>query len=420
MRVNSKSCYFLIVTFLATFYIYGVKFKFIPVDTSKLVLVFFWVLIFLYFLFDVGFRSFISLNVKKVKPFLIFPFLALVILFLGLWNNADNFTIPLYVASFFFDYILVSFFLVYFCKKHGFSAVTVIVAIGMFQAVAIFSMFVVPPIKVFYGGLVDISGNILEYYSYRKVGLTGFANYTVGTTQALILSVYALHVTLKKNSYSNVPLHAVLFSILFISAAFSSRTALVVIFIFSITFILSSVNKVFFWKKIFPFLLVLTVLLFLFIGYLLINRDILQDSILLRWAIEPIVNYIDFGEVTTKSSDTIATFYFYPGDETFLFGDWKYLSDSGGYYKSVDAGYMRLMLYMGSILSLLLYFSFFVSFLYLLRYLNESLDKIFVITFIAIIMIVHYKGNAFVDGTSMFKIVLIYLISKFTWSVDER
>lgn len=420
MRISSNYCYFLLITFLSTFYIYGVKFKFLPVDTSKFILVVFWFLFFLYFLFDAGFRVFLFSNIHKVKSFFIFPLLAFIILFFGLWNDASNFTIPFYIASFLFDYIFVSFFIVYFCKKHGFSAINVIFAIGLIQAVSIFSMFFIPSFKVFYGGLVDISGNILEYYSYRKVGLTGFANYTVGTTQALILSVYILHLSTQKKSHGNFFIHSLLFFILFLSAAFSSRTALVVIFLFSIAFTLSSVSKVLFWKKIFPFLIVIIVIMFLFIGYLLFNRDILQKSILLRWAIEPIINYIDFGVVATKSSDTIATFYFYPGDGTFLLGDWKYLSDSGGYYKSVDAGYMRLMLYMGSILSLFLYSFFIISFISISKFLKANLDKVFLITFIAVIMIVHYKGNAFVDGTSMFKIVLIYLVSKFTRSINER
>lgn len=125
-----------------------------------------------------------------------------------------------------------------------------IVKAGVIQASLIIGMLLIPSFKHAYSSLVSISGNILDYYAYRNVGITGFANYTVGTTQAMILCLFFLDL-IRRNDFN---IKNIFFCILiFFSAAFSSRSSLVVIVMFFFFFFFLLRKRNIFGKKYYHF-----------------------------------------------------------------------------------------------------------------------------------------------------------------------
>ncbi|MCS0305988.1 hypothetical protein [Vibrio diabolicus] len=410
MNIRTSTIYTWLYSVLVLSYIYSVNFKFLSLDTSKITWLAMLTCLFIYLIFSKEFRFYFLKQFYRFKSFLVFGFLFIVLVFLGLFNNASNFTLAYYTIIYLVDYLPVSFFLCYLFSKKNVSSIDVIVKAGVIQASLIIGMLLIPSFKHAYSSLVSISGNILDYYAYRNVGITGFANYTVGTTQAMILCLFFLDL-IRRNDFN---IKNIFFCILiFFSAAFSSRSSLVVIVMFFFFFFLPLTKTKYFWEKILPFLFLSFLGLFISLFLILNNREILNDSFVLKWAIEPILNYVDYGELSTKSSDTISSFYFYPGDKTFLFGDWHYVNLDGTYYKSVDAGYMRMMLYMGMPVSIIVYVSFIISFVFVSFKYQLLYYKIFSLFFIFIILLLHYKGNAFVDASGMFKLYFIYFASTF-------
>ncbi|MUK65333.1 hypothetical protein [Aliivibrio fischeri] len=406
VNFKKNNYYFLSVIYLL--YIYSVNYKFLPLDSSKII----WLILCLFILV----RVLIELNkgvvnislLRKYYPFFLYVALFIIVLFCSLFNGANNFTIPYYLIIYVIDYIPCAILISYFCFKYNINVVDLIVRVGVIQALLIFLMLLIPSFKEMYGGIVSISGNILDYYSYRGVGVTGFANYTVGTTQAMILCIYVLDL-FKRERFKFLDLIRI--GIIFFSALFSSRSSIVVLLLFLSFILIFLIDKKYFWKKIVPLIFLIVLFFSISIFYLISNQQVIDNNFIIKWALEPVINYINFGELATKSSDTISTFYFIPEYKTLFFGDWLYVNSDGTYYKSVDAGYMRILLYMGLPLSIFLYTTFTLSFLIFSLNLKFKLDRVFTIFFIFTIFVLNYKGNAFIDASAMFKLYFLYFTS---------
>lgn len=400
-----------------SFYIYSADFKFLPIDTSKLL----WLIC---LIFLVLFNPLASLARKVLYNlrFTLFANIPIIIfgvflLFYSLIVGAKGYTFPIYVILYYIDVVLVAIFIVSIFSLFKFSkwnVLNVLIYVGLFQSIMMFSMMLIPPWKELYMSLTSTNSLIRNYYEYRYVGITGFANYTVGTTQALIFFIAFLKFyELRCFRLSNIAI----LSILFLSAIFASRSSLVVIVLLFSFFIVFNFRNDYFLKRLAPTFFVAFILLSTLVFYLVSNDALMNNNLLLRWALEPIYNLVHFGELRTNSSDTIDTFYFMPSESTFYWGDWKYTNDDGSYYKGVDAGYMRILLFMGVYLSTLFYFVTSISWLFTSYFLSRSckgiirnVDVLF-ISMIVVFFVLQYKGNIFVDGFSMMKIMFILLLS---------
>ena len=87
--------------------------------------------------------------------------------------------------------------------------------------------------------------------------------------------------------------------------------------------------------------------------------------------------------------------YYYPGDQTFLLGDGRYLNDFGGYYGGIDAGYMRYLLFGGVFYSLFVYILFCFFFIYMFIVIKKSFKGALWLVLCLFFMsfVFHYKGN---------------------------
>lgn len=92
------------------------------------------------------------------------------------------------------------------------------------------------------------------------------------------------------------------------------------------------------------------------------------------------------------------------------------MNQDGSYYMHVDAGYMRLLLYMGLYFSLAFYSFFTFIYLlnfYILRNMFNAVIKNIDVLYISVLLsffIFQYKGNIFVDGFGVLKVITLLLI----------
>lgn len=113
-----------------------------------------------------------------------------------------------------------------------------------------------------------------------------------------------------------------------------------------------------------------------------------------NWAFEPFINYVEYGEFSSSSSEHLQTMYFMPEINTLLFGDGKYVTDSG-YYMKTDVGFLRPILFYGIVNTLLSYFMLIMILIYIAR--RKKIQKKIIFTGLLFLLFLMYevKGEAF-------------------------
>ncbi|CAH6898406.1 conserved membrane hypothetical protein [Vibrio chagasii] len=121
-----------------------------------------------------------------------------------------------------------------------------------------------------------------------------------------------------------------------ICASISSRSALMVGLVLVIV---NAIQK----DRRLLILLVASLSLFAFFFY-----DIVESSMSARYALEPIINLVENGQLESKSTDTFQDKHLYmPNDKQIIFGDGRYFQESGKFYGGTDSGIMRPLLFGG-------------------------------------------------------------------------
>lgn len=124
-----------------------------------------------------------------------------------------------------------------------------------------------------------------------------------------------------------------------------------------------------------------------------------------------IINFVSKGEYTNPSTRQLfGEMYFAIEPSAWLFGEGHYLNENGGYYRNTDAGYMRMILYGGIFISLLL-FRFQLLFIDVKK--SNKIDKLEKIFIVGIVLILNIKGIVIGCQQLMLSmILLIYLSDK--------
>lgn len=147
----------------------------------------------------------------------------------------------------------------------------------------------------------------------------------------------------------------------------------------------------------------------LFSILLSIDRQSIQNDTLgyfYSYSMEPVLNYIATGNLTSSSTDALHNMYFPLTEKQYLIGDGRYMIGDS-YYMATDAGYMRFILFYGGVFSLILYgyFTYFVSKIAILNK-RYSLVLIFLLLFS---FALHYKGEVILFSISYNKILFLVL-----------
>ena len=124
---------------------------------------------------------------------------------------------------------------------------------------------------------------------------------------------------------------------------------------------------------------------------------------LFRFTFQALINKSQTGSYSTRSTDTLVNrMYFDIPIVTFFLGDGRYTNANGSYYMSTDAGYMRVILYMG-IVGLLLLFSMQVS-LMGIRKKHSLLDSFILL----LILILNIKGETLFWSNIVLSMITLY------------
>lgn len=107
-----------------------------------------------------------------------------------------------------------------------------------------------------------------------------------------------------------------------------------------------------------------------------------------EFVFEMFYNLSSSNELKVSSLNTLFNdMYFYIDEETFIFGDGRYIDTMGGYYMNTDAGYMRNILFFGII-------GFIFLLIYQLMFLKlGKKNKLLALCLISCILILHIKGD---------------------------
>lgn len=135
------------------------------------------------------------------------------------------------------------------------------------------------------------------------------------------------------------------------------------------------------------------------------TRELIQDTVF-RYAFQFIYNYIDYGTLSTSSTDELGHMLnMQISEKQIFFGD-GYYSSNQGYYMGVDVGYYRHIFY-GGFMFLLLFFIFqlMIQNLFQKDHYNERLFKIIIFLYFVLL---HIKGMSL--GTSKIALTILLLI----------
>lgn len=242
----------------------------------------------------------------------------------------------------------------------------------------------------------------LHFKSYNRLrgnAIAGYQFFGIGTMYGFAIIYFFLHKDLTQ--IKNI------ITILFISiiGIISSRYTVIAVligFFFWYFFIAS------FKRKIKSLILFCIIAFFILLGLIYIYNNYLSAELV------GIINYqillpIDnlFSNSTIKSSSTDGLFNMYRNLEfkNILFGEGRYINETGeGYYKNVDPGYLRMLYYYGITgLTVLILIQ------YLLFNLKKSTSKSMhftKISFFIYFLLLNFKGDVFFYSSNALPLVL--------------
>lgn len=190
---------------------------------------------------------------------------------------------------------------------------------------------------------------IVEATSYTRIGWGGFSvfGYTLQCSFAVICS--SIMVFYYKNQRKLFWKFNCCIFILLIGNMLYGRSGLVIsavnIVVLLVTLYLDKQSKV----LVYPFCCWAVISIILFFKE---RSEKIQNWY--NWCFSVIQNFIDTGKLTTGSLESMYRMYFIPSFETLAVGEGRYM-DGDLYYRSVDIGWLRPILYYGLFYSLLGY-----------------------------------------------------------------
>ena len=284
------------------------------------------------------------------------------------------------------------------------------------QVVFIILMLLNADIRDFVFSLIR-SDSIIErmsvYKGSRGLGVAGSAAYGLATFLAInyVIYFFLLYVYRKDSFVWSDYFWMILSSVALLSAGRTAVLGIVILpvllLVYSVYYKKIKVNKWFFSFLIFS-------LLILSLWYVYDFFELYKNPAIARYVFyvfEPIDLFLRTGSFEVTSLQGLNNMYFYPGDKTFIFGDGKYIADNGGYYGSVDAGYMRFILYGGIFYQAAVTLIFILFFYCAFKISNIFIPgvKLLLIVLFFMSLAFHYKGDFIMLSVAVNKIYLIVL-----------
>lgn len=387
---------------------FPITLKVFPIPLSRIVLYALVASLFILKLHRSKFRIPFSGNVPRFS----FVFLISYVSLVQLKIRWPDFTILLNLFEIFilYPFAINSLVLIYYrtSKVGSFNNMLLnILIIILIQVFFMYFMLFFPKVKAFYNELIVFNA-ASNYYPFRQIGLTGFSAYNMGlflNTFPFLCTIYLFN--LRKIGFWKFLLVLIInFSVLFISLV-TSRTGVLLLLFYPYFFwkisrfakfrsVMQSISTYLKYS-----LLLLAAIIFLAFPYLP------KVSGFYLWSFDVIFSLIN-GDIPSGVT-VLKDQYWLPDFSTLLFGEGHYSEINGGYFGGTDGGYMRLILYFGSVGILLLFSTFWLYLNSGLKFLNFLAKEvsIFVKILVLILLIVLYKGNIIIDGNELIKLLIV-------------
>jgi hypothetical protein len=414
-KIKSFNYYFtILITF---FFIFGVPFTYLPINSSKLVFTF---LVVLFILKTISTKK---LDIKVNKSIFIFAIVLVgminISLLYAIGHNTMDFSVS-YAYFIFLIEALVGSYLLYtlFLKNYSFEEILhIIIVVSLLQALIIIGMFALEPFRDFIFSIADSKDDLMKRYGgFRGFGLAGSVTYDLAVflSIGMIFIAYLVSQSSKKRLF-----YLISWVIIFIAVLMTGRTGWIGAFLSLLILFLNFKNKNSIKSLTYLiFSLIFVTVFFIFILFKFFPEvyEILFVSVV-PYAFEMFINLYETGFMSTSSSDHLQAMYFDVKEETYLFGDGYWANPNGfGYYMGTDAGFMRHMLFYGIIPSLFLYIFYLFAFFKMSYSIKHTFNNLLLFFMLCgYYFLAHYKGD-FLTGSAMniklFTILFVFLSIK--------
>ncbi|PTP92709.1 hypothetical protein [Vibrio splendidus] len=273
---------------------------------------------------------------------------------------------------------------------------------SIIMILATMSPFVLSFVRLFQPDSVSIISD--RYSGFRGVALASGQFFSLSVTYGLTIIMFCIYNLKNDTRLKNI----VVTILLSIGVLYAGRTAFIsflillpffVSFRFSLTLVASL-------KTIFMLFIAGFLVYFLFPTV----SKVIVDNVF-SYAFEFIYNYIDYGTLTTSSTDKLHDMYFPIEYGTFLFGDGRFSGINSAYYMGTDAGYMRTVLFGGVFFSIILV---------LIQITYYSKKDMFFYASIIYILLVNYKGVSTVLLLSIQCLLMLVAFFNFLCRSDDK
>lgn len=271
------------------------------------------------------------------------------------------------------------------------------------QAVIEWGAFILPPIK----RLINMTKSLstvekgASYSGVRGNALAGSDFFGLSAAFAVMLLLFWSEKNLLFKN--NKALKFILYIVIISGTFFAGRTGYVGLAFALIYLIINKENKKHRTRQIFwAGVAALGIIGFIELFAELSKRN---ESFynLFNFTLQPLLNKISNGSFMISSLQSLRNMYFPIDAVTFIIGDGQYTTATGHYYMSTDAGYMRVILFMGVIgFLLLIFFQLFI--LSPNRGQEKKMKKMLFI----LLLVLNIKGEALAWGEIVVSITILY------------
>lgn len=240
----------------------------------------------------------------------------------------------------------------------------------------------------------------IHYSGYRGIALSQSGFFALSSSYALtILMYFSKHNTLTRNNF----LKYTLFGILVSGTFFAGRTGFIgLLFIPILLYFNNEKKEKIILSKMLGKLTVALICIGIFLAGISWMSNNKKFAKVYNFAFELFNNYEEGNGFRSTSTDVLLEMYNIDiSAKTFIFGDGKYSTEEGNYYKKTDVGYYRKILYFGVIgLSLSILLQYFLF--------GNKKNKIETWILLALLLILELKGEIIGLNIMINSIVTLY------------
>ena len=393
------------ILFLFSIYnfIYPIRLNFIPYSEY-----FFYLPVFIFFVIYYNIISKYILDKKIFKFYLLFILLIIISLLSTTIFQSYDFlgSFAFFKTLFAIIYAIIlnvwAFFI--YKEKYELKIFKVFSVFGLIVSLSCLFEFFIPSFRLFLSEIFQYTGKI-SAEGFRVRGFTsGGSSLSFALHTVVIYTIYYIENSMNKR---NNIFYTIIIILIYISMLFIGRSGffLATIFLFFYGFV-----KLFKLKNLFisSFFIVILIMLLNFLFYSLL--DIQDQKMLLSYALEPINNYVMYGEFSSKSTTNIIDNMIYLPDLNHLIigaGYWRY--PIGNYYLS-DIGYFKILMSSGIIGVIIFYSTYIIFFRKLFNKFGRN-NRFLIISLIFSFLIFELKEEVFTQNYGFKMLILLITLS---------